>query len=91
MAKYELDTKVYTDFAAVELDDECEYGVWLAASKLYWDAHDFAKAQWEAIPDGDAKNSAMFNADDMQLDCLFSADNKLAWYVAAVATYELNV
>ena len=88
MATYELDTKVYMDFAAAEADSECAFDVWQSAAVAYWGAHDSAKAAWEAIPEGEAKDSAMFNANDMQLEGLFSANNHLAWYVAAVASYE---
>jgi hypothetical protein len=86
----ELDTKVYTDFAAVEADADCDFDVWHAAATAYWAAEAEGKAAWDAIPEGDAKNSAMFNANDMQVDGEFSAANRLAWYVAALATFEFN-
>jgi hypothetical protein len=92
MAAYELDIKIYTDFAAAEADADadCEYDLWLAAATAYWAAHDSAKSKWEAIPAGEAKDSAHNKADNMQLEGLFSHDNQLAWYVAAVVTYEVN-
>jgi hypothetical protein len=90
MATYELDTKVYTDFAAAEADANLDFDVWSAAATAYWAAEAEAEAKWAAIPEGDAKDSAMFNANDMQMDGEFSADNRMAWYKAAVDTYEMN-
>lgn len=90
MARYELDTKVYTDFAAANADNDFDMDTFLAVSKVYWAAEANAKAAWDAIPEGEAKNSAYENAEQMMCDYLFSFDNRLAWYVAAVATYELN-
>lgn len=91
MARYELDTKVYTDFAAADADKDCDMDVWLAASKAYWAEEAKAKAAWDAIPAGEAKDSAYQNADDTMCEGSFSFDNRLAWYVAAVATYEFNI
>jgi hypothetical protein len=89
MARYELDTKIYTDFAAVEANPDCDFTVWQSAATAYWDALDGVKAQWDAIPDGETKDSAYNNADEMcHLEHLFSADNRLAWYLAAVASFE---
>jgi hypothetical protein len=90
MATYELDTKVYTDFAAAEADANLDFDVWSAAATAYWAAKAEAEAKWAAIPEGEAKDSAMFNANDMQMDGLFSAANRLAWCKAAVDTYEMN-
>jgi len=91
MARYELDTKVYTDFAAVEADSDCDYDIWLSAATAYWAAHDSAKEAWEAIPEGEAKDSAYDNAEEMMCaGALFSFDNRLAWYLAAIGTYEMN-
>lgn len=84
----ELDTKVYTDFADAEANGNCGFDVWEAAANAYWAAEAKARAAWDAIPEGDEKDSAMFNADDMWFDeKLFSEKNKLAWYKAAVASY----
>ena len=88
MAYFELDTKIYTDFAAAEADGNCGFDVWKAAADAYWAAEAEAEAKWAAIPAGEAKDSAMFNADDMFVEKLFSEKNRLAWYVAAVASYE---
>lgn len=85
----ELDTKVYTDFAAVEADADCDFDVWHAAATAYWAEEAKAKAAWDAIPEGDKKDSAYNNADDTQYEGLFSHDNRLAWYVIAVASYEI--
>lgn len=89
MTNRKLDTKLYLDYAAAEANPDCEFDAWLAASKPYWDALDAAKAKWDAIPEGDAKDSAYGNADDMwHAENLFSYENKLAWYVAALGTYD---
>jgi hypothetical protein len=89
MASYEFDTKVYTDFAAAEANGNCGFDVWKSAADAYWAEEAKAKAAWDAIPAGDKKDSAMFNADDMWfVEKLFSEKNKLAWYKAAVASYE---
>jgi hypothetical protein len=90
MARYELDTKIYADFAAAEADGNCGFDVWKAAADAYWAAEAKAKAEWDAIPEGEAKDSAYYNAEEMMGEGLFSFDNRLAWYVAAVATYESN-
>jgi hypothetical protein len=90
MARYELDTKVYTDFAAADADNDCDLDVWTSASKAYWAAFLKAKAAWDAIPAGEAKDSAYNNADETMCEGLFNFENRLAWYVAAVATYAMN-
>jgi hypothetical protein len=90
MARYELDTKVYTDFAAADADANCEYDLWLAAATAYWAAEAEAEAKWAMIPEGEAKDSAYDNADQMLGECLFSLNNRTAWYEAAVATYVSN-
>jgi hypothetical protein len=87
MARYELDTKIYTDFAACEADIDCDVDVWHAAAKAYWAEEAKAKAAWDAIPEGDAKDSAYDNAEQMMCDWEFSFKNRLAWYKAAVASY----
>lgn len=88
MARYEMDTKVYTDFAAHNVGNDFDMDVFLAVSQAYWAAESKAKAAWDAIPEGEAKDSAYENAEQMLLDNLFSLENRLAWYVAAVASYE---
>jgi len=89
MARCELDTKVYTDFAAAEADGNCGFDVWKAAADAYWAEEAKAKAAWDAIPEGDKKDSAHNNANEMcHFEHMFSADNRLAWYLAAVASYE---
>ena len=90
MATYELDTKVYKDFAAAQADNDCDIYVWDAAAKAYWAEEAKAKAAWDAIPAGEAKDSAHNNADEMMGEGMFSFDNRLAWYKAATDTYELN-
>jgi hypothetical protein len=90
MARFELDTKVYTDFAAADADMECDFAIWQAAADAYWAEEAKAKAAWNAIPEGEAKDSAYENAEQMLLDSDFSTANRLAWYVAAVATFEFN-
>lgn len=90
MTYRELDTKVYTDFADAEANKECAYEIWEAAADAYWAAESKAKAAWDAIPAGDKKDSAEINANDMWGDeNLFSDANKLAWYLAAVSTYDI--
>jgi hypothetical protein len=98
MATYELDTKTYTDFVAAlarcrdlmdrGVDNDFAFSVLNSLAARYFEAHDSAEAEWDAIPEGDAKDSAHNNADDMKAEGLFSANNHLAWYLAAVASYE---
>lgn len=90
MTYRELDTKVYTDFADAEANKDCACEIWEAAADAYWAAEAKAKAIWDAIPAGDKKDSAEINANDMWGDeKLFSDANKLAWYRAAVGTYDI--
>jgi len=90
MTYRELDTKVYTDFADAEALAERTAKIWEAAADAYWAAEFKAKAAWDAIPEGDKKDSAEINANDMWGDeKLFSDANKLAWYRAAIDTYDL--
>jgi hypothetical protein len=89
MTSRELDTKLYLDYAAAWADIYCADDEFMAAVKPYSDACEAAKAKWDAIPECDAKDSACNNADEMcHLEKLFSYENKLAWYVAALSTYE---
>lgn len=85
MEHRELDTKIYLDYAAANWTSADFDEV---AAAAYWAAESKAKAEWDAIPECDAKDSAMINADDMMGEGLFSYENKLAWYVAAVASYD---
>lgn len=90
MTHRELDTEVYTAYADAEASMECAYEIWEAAADAYWAAEAKAKAAWDAIPAGDKKDSAEINANDMWGDeKLFSDANKLAWYLAAVRTYDI--
>ena len=90
MTYRELDTEVYTDFADAEANMDRAIKIWEAASDAYWAALAKARAAWDAIPEGDKKDSAEINANDMWGDeKLFSDANKLAWYQAAIDTYDL--
>lgn len=55
-----------------------------AAFAAYGKAKDAARRKWEALPEGDAKDSAEQNAHDTE-GCF---EDKLRWYEIALGTYE---
>lgn len=94
MAILEQDGKVYADYVAAKqahLDDVHsieKFDLFCACEDAYWAAEAKAKAKWDAIPECDAKDSAYINADDTQAEKMFSAGNRLAWYLCAISSFD---
>ena len=83
MARYEQTSPEYLAMIADEEND--------AAFFDYIKAEGAAKKQWDAIPEGDAKDSAYENADEMMyVEKLIMERDRLGWLIAAIGTYNLN-
>lgn len=62
-----------------------------AAFTSHLNAEIKAQAKWDAICDGEAKDSAYDNADEMTYaENLIPANDKLGWLRAAIDSYEMN-
>ncbi len=82
MAQHELASKEH--LALVAADTDANFAAYVAAESK-------ARAAWNAIPEGNAKDSAHNNADDVMFtEKLIPADDMLGWLRAAVDTYSLN-
>ena len=83
MARYECTSPEYRAMIADENDD--------AAFAAYVKADCAASKQWDAIPGGEAKDSAYNNADEMMhREKLIMERDRLGWLRAAINTYEMN-
>jgi hypothetical protein len=83
MARFANTSAEYLAMIADETDD--------AAFAAYIAAEIKALAVWDAIPSGEAKDSAHTNADEMMhLEKLIMSEDKLGWLRAAIDTYEMN-
>jgi hypothetical protein len=50
-----------------------------------------ARAEWDAIPEGNSKGNAHDNADEMMhTEKLIPVDDTLGWLRAAIDTYNIN-
>ena len=61
------------------------------ALRAYLEAQNKARAEWDAIPEGEAKDSAATNAEEMTyLEKLIPVEDKLGWFRAAIDTYNID-
>jgi hypothetical protein len=82
MARNEAASKEFLALAAADTDEN--FAVYLAAETK-------ARAAWNAIPEGNAKDNAHNNADEMMFtEKLIPTDDMLGWLRAAVDTYNIN-
>ena len=83
MTRYEQTSPEYLAMIADEEND--------AAFFAYIKAEGVAKKQWDAIPEGAAKDSAYENADEMMyVEKLIMERDRLGWLRSAIDTYNLN-
>jgi hypothetical protein len=81
--KFERTSPEYLATLADDDDDEAFLAHLRAETK--------ARAEWDAIPDSEAKDSARINADDMAFtEGLIMPKDVLGWLRAAIDTYNLN-
>jgi len=59
-----------------------------AANEAYWKAKAAAETKYEALPDGNRKESAYENAMDMIGEKLLVWDDQLAFFRACVGSYD---
>ena len=84
MARYERTAPEYLAMIADEDDD--------AAFAAYIKAEGAAKRQWDAIAEGEAKDSAHINADEMMhVEKLIMERDRLGWFRAAIDTFNMNL
>ena len=62
-----------------------------AAERAYFDAEAKAREAWEALPEGEAKDSAELNASDTMSENGVPNTNRLFFFEIAVRSYECLV
>jgi hypothetical protein len=61
-----------------------------AAEQAYFAYLKVARSQWNALPEGDRKDSAEQNANDTRdVDQAFEPGNELAWFHVALGSYDM--